>query len=113
MMYSANLHFNGLWFRTQCPAGQLAYSLCQARKSSSFQEHAGVAPRFPFFFTAFGLEDTRWKVFLDTSDVSCPYGYYPSFYNATALRAGKPSLARCLQRVSAVKMTWQVRDYQY
>uniref|UniRef100_A0A5K3FAA0 C-type lectin domain-containing protein n=2 Tax=Mesocestoides corti TaxID=53468 RepID=A0A5K3FAA0_MESCO len=91
MLYSSNIHFNGLWYRSPCSLNNQAYFVCQARA------------------TAEAHDPSTQSVASEAQPAAvCADGYTLGFFNSTAISLGSPSsLPHCLQLVSSAPMTWE------
>lgn len=120
MLYSMDSRFNGLWFYSPCGSvadstedSANAFYICQLERTWNASSGEATINGNNDFVETSGLpsvvELTRS---LEDLPVECPDGYFPGFYNATALKSKMTTTVqpvRCLQLVSQPgKMTWEV-----
>nr|CDS32167.1 excretory/secretory C-type lectin TES-32 [Hymenolepis microstoma] len=94
MLYSSNVHFNGLWSRSICSVNDQNYFICQATPVQAYTQASNE------------------KIVNDLSVLAdkpyCPLGSTLGFYNYSAKALGvKLRLPNCLQLVSIKPMNWE------
>lgn len=99
MLYSSNVHFNGLWSRSICSVSDQNYFICQATPVQAYSVNSTKGTNKNLAYDLGILADKPY----------CPIGSTLSFYNYSAkVMDGKLHLPNCLQLVNSRPMDWKV-----
>ncbi|VDN97009.1 unnamed protein product [Rodentolepis nana] len=98
MLYSSNVHFNGLWSRSICSVNDQNYFICQATPVQAYSVSNTEATNEKMASNGSGLAERP----------HCPLGSTLGFYNHSAKALGeKLRLPNCLQLVSLKPLDWK------
>ncbi|VDL62087.1 unnamed protein product [Hymenolepis diminuta] len=98
MLYSSNVHFNGLWSRSICSVSDQNYFICQATPVQAYIVNSTKGTK----------KNLAYDLGIQADKPYCPIGSTLSFYNYSAKAVdGKPYLPNCFQLVNSRPMDWK------